>query len=193
MRASFVFSEVLTGLRRNITMTIAMILTTAISLGLLGGGLLVVADGDQDRGDLPRPGRGAGLPHQRRSRRRPRLQRSRPAAVLRSRAGEHLRGSRRSTSRASDEALRALPELFEEQPELADAGAPGGAAGVVPGQAERPGAVRRDRAGVRPARPGVQRVDRPARACSTGSSASSTACATRRSRWRSCRRSRRCC
>ncbi|HEY8371210.1 MAG TPA: permease-like cell division protein FtsX [Pseudonocardiaceae bacterium] len=42
MRASFVFSEVITGLRRNVTMTIAMILTTAISLGLLGGGLLVV-------------------------------------------------------------------------------------------------------------------------------------------------------
>ncbi|MGB2951429.1 MAG: permease-like cell division protein FtsX [Rhodococcus sp. (in: high G+C Gram-positive bacteria)] len=42
MRASFISSEVLTGLRRNITMTIAMILTTAISLGLFGGGLLVV-------------------------------------------------------------------------------------------------------------------------------------------------------
>lgn len=42
MRASFVFSEVVNGLRRNVTMTIAMILTTAISLGLLGGGLLVV-------------------------------------------------------------------------------------------------------------------------------------------------------
>ena len=42
MRASFVFSEVITGLRRNVTMTIAMILTTAISLGLVGGGLLVV-------------------------------------------------------------------------------------------------------------------------------------------------------
>jgi len=42
MRASFVLSEVLTGLRRNITMTIAMIITTAISLGLLGAGLLVV-------------------------------------------------------------------------------------------------------------------------------------------------------
>lgn len=42
MRTSFVFSEVVTGLRRNVTMTIAMILTTAISLGLLGGGLLVV-------------------------------------------------------------------------------------------------------------------------------------------------------
>ncbi|QTR05168.1 permease-like cell division protein FtsX [Saccharothrix algeriensis] len=42
MRTSFVFSEVVTGLRRNVTMTIAMILTTAISLGLLGGGLLIV-------------------------------------------------------------------------------------------------------------------------------------------------------
>lgn len=42
MRASFVLSEVLTGLRRNVTMTIAMILTTAISLATLGGGLLFV-------------------------------------------------------------------------------------------------------------------------------------------------------
>ncbi|PXY32565.1 permease-like cell division protein FtsX [Prauserella muralis] len=42
MRASFVFSEVVTGLRRNVTMTIAMILTTAISLGMLGVGLLFV-------------------------------------------------------------------------------------------------------------------------------------------------------
>ncbi|MDQ2723141.1 MAG: permease-like cell division protein FtsX [Actinomycetota bacterium] len=42
MRASFILSEVFTGLRRNITMTIAMIITTAISLGLLGAGLLVV-------------------------------------------------------------------------------------------------------------------------------------------------------
>src|SRR5437588_12359058 len=42
MRASFVFGEVATGLRRNVTMPIAMILTTAISLGLLGGGLLIV-------------------------------------------------------------------------------------------------------------------------------------------------------
>lgn len=42
MRASFVFSEVFTGLRRNVTMTVAMILTTMVSLLLLGGGLLVV-------------------------------------------------------------------------------------------------------------------------------------------------------
>jgi cell division transport system permease protein len=49
MRASFVLSEVLTGLRRNVTMTIAMILTTAISLAMLGGGLLVVRMIDKTR------------------------------------------------------------------------------------------------------------------------------------------------
>src|SRR6185312_10444096 len=49
MRASFVFGEVVTGLRRNVTMTIAMILTTAISIGLFGGGLLVLRLADQSR------------------------------------------------------------------------------------------------------------------------------------------------
>src|SRR5947199_150176 len=47
MRFSFLFREVVTGLRRNVTMTIAMILTTAISLGLLGTGLLAVNTLDQ--------------------------------------------------------------------------------------------------------------------------------------------------
>lgn len=47
MRASFLFSEAVTGLRRNVTMTVAMILTTAISLGLLGGGLLVIGTIDK--------------------------------------------------------------------------------------------------------------------------------------------------
>jgi cell division transport system permease protein len=42
MRSDFVVREVLTGLRRNVTMTIAMVLTTAISLGLVGTGLLAV-------------------------------------------------------------------------------------------------------------------------------------------------------
>lgn len=41
MRANFILSEVATGLRRNLTMTVAMIITTAISLGLLGAGLLI--------------------------------------------------------------------------------------------------------------------------------------------------------
>ncbi len=49
MRFGFLMSEVLTGLRRNVTMTVAMILTTAISIGLFGGGLLVLRLADQSR------------------------------------------------------------------------------------------------------------------------------------------------
>jgi cell division transport system permease protein len=49
VRAGFLVNEVVTGLRRNVTMTIAMILTTAISIGLFGGGLLVVRLADQSR------------------------------------------------------------------------------------------------------------------------------------------------
>ena len=41
MRMNFVLSEVAAGLRRNLTMTIAMVMTTAISLGFFGAGLLV--------------------------------------------------------------------------------------------------------------------------------------------------------
>jgi cell division transport system permease protein len=49
VRFSFLFNEVVTGFRRNITMTVAMILTTAISIGLFGGGLLVVRLADHSR------------------------------------------------------------------------------------------------------------------------------------------------
>jgi len=41
VRARFIVSEVGIGLRRNLTLTIAAIVTTAVSLALLGGGLLV--------------------------------------------------------------------------------------------------------------------------------------------------------
>jgi cell division transport system permease protein len=40
MRASFIFSEIGIGLRRNLTMTIAVIVTTAVSLAFFGFGLL---------------------------------------------------------------------------------------------------------------------------------------------------------
>lgn len=43
MRAQFVFSEIWIGLRRNLTMTVAVILTTAVSLALFGTGLLIRA------------------------------------------------------------------------------------------------------------------------------------------------------
>jgi cell division transport system permease protein len=49
VRFGFLLNEVWTGLRRNVTMTIAMILTTAISIGLFGGGLLVVRLADNSR------------------------------------------------------------------------------------------------------------------------------------------------
>jgi len=41
MRARLIFNEVGIGLRRNLTMTIALIITFAVSLGLFGGALLV--------------------------------------------------------------------------------------------------------------------------------------------------------
>jgi len=41
MRIRFVLSEVWTGLRRNLTMTLALIITIAVSLALFGAGLLV--------------------------------------------------------------------------------------------------------------------------------------------------------
>jgi cell division transport system permease protein len=41
MRASFIASEVGIGLRRNLTLTIAAVVTTAVSLALLGAGMLV--------------------------------------------------------------------------------------------------------------------------------------------------------
>ncbi len=49
MRFGFLLNEVLTGLRRNVTMTVAMILTTAISIGLFGGGLLVLRLADHSK------------------------------------------------------------------------------------------------------------------------------------------------
>src|SRR5437763_2717759 len=49
MRAQFVLQEVWTGLRRNLTMTIALIVVVAISLALLGTGFLFVKQVDNTR------------------------------------------------------------------------------------------------------------------------------------------------
>jgi cell division transport system permease protein len=49
MRAQFVFQEVWTGLRRNLTMTIALVVVVAISLSLLGTGLMFVQQVNQTR------------------------------------------------------------------------------------------------------------------------------------------------
>jgi cell division transport system permease protein len=49
MRAQFVLSEVWIGLRRNLTMTVALIVVVAISLSLLGTGLLFVKQVENTR------------------------------------------------------------------------------------------------------------------------------------------------
>ncbi len=49
MRAQFVFHEVWIGLKRNLTMTIALVVVVAISLSLLGTGLLFVKQVDNTR------------------------------------------------------------------------------------------------------------------------------------------------
>jgi cell division transport system permease protein len=46
MRAQFILSEVGQGLRRNLTMTVAVVVTVAISLALFGAGLLIRAQVD---------------------------------------------------------------------------------------------------------------------------------------------------
>lgn len=49
MRSNFVISEIWIGLRRNLTMTVALIVVVAISLSLLGTGLLFVKQVDATR------------------------------------------------------------------------------------------------------------------------------------------------
>jgi cell division transport system permease protein len=49
MRSNFVFQEIWVGLRRNLTMTVALIVVVAISLSLLGTGLLFVKQVDRTR------------------------------------------------------------------------------------------------------------------------------------------------
>jgi cell division transport system permease protein len=49
MRVQFVFSEVWIGLRRNLTMSVALVVVVAISLSLLGTGLLFVKQVDNTR------------------------------------------------------------------------------------------------------------------------------------------------
>jgi len=52
MRLNYVLSGVTTGLRRNISMSIAIVLTTAISLALLGSGLILIAKVDKMKTDF---------------------------------------------------------------------------------------------------------------------------------------------
>src|ERR671914_1864739 len=49
MRAQFVFQEIWIGLRRNLTMTLALIVTVAIAMALFGTGLLIKAQVDSSK------------------------------------------------------------------------------------------------------------------------------------------------
>ena len=49
MRGQFLFQEIWTGLRRNLTMTVALVVVVAISLSLLGTGFLFVKQVDNTR------------------------------------------------------------------------------------------------------------------------------------------------
>ena len=50
MAVKFIASEVAQGLRRNLSMTLAMIITTAVALGMLGAGVLVVMTASASQG-----------------------------------------------------------------------------------------------------------------------------------------------
>jgi cell division transport system permease protein len=50
MRFQYVFSEITNGLRRNLTMTIAVVITVAISIALFGTGLLIRAQSETTKG-----------------------------------------------------------------------------------------------------------------------------------------------
>jgi cell division transport system permease protein len=50
MRFQYILSEITTGLRRNLTMTIAVVITVAISIAFFGTGLLVRAQSDTTKG-----------------------------------------------------------------------------------------------------------------------------------------------
>ncbi|TDC46789.1 ABC transporter permease [Jiangella ureilytica] len=50
MRFQYVLSEIATGLRRNLTMTIALVIVVAISIAMLGAGLLVRSQADTTKG-----------------------------------------------------------------------------------------------------------------------------------------------
>ena len=47
MRAKYILSEVMVGLWRNVTMTVAMIITMAVSLTMLGASVLLYMQVDQ--------------------------------------------------------------------------------------------------------------------------------------------------
>ena len=138
MRVKYVLSEVLVGLWRNVTMTIAMIITMAVSLTMLGASVLMYMQVDDMKDFYYERDRGLDLP-------------ARPdvtdAAAHDARPGD-LDGDplvdeldlREPASRRT----RSSRSCAQDAPDLVNVGQAGPAARVVPGEAEGPGAVQDD-------------------------------------------------
>ncbi|WP_198014059.1 hypothetical protein [Phycicoccus elongatus] len=61
MRLGFILGEIWTGLRRNLSMAVSVVLVTMVSVLFFGLGLLASLQVDDDEGLLVRPGRGLDL------------------------------------------------------------------------------------------------------------------------------------
>ena len=62
MRFRHIFSETFAGLRQNLTMTLAVVMTMWVSLSLFGAGLLANQQVEPDEGPLVRQDRDLHLP-----------------------------------------------------------------------------------------------------------------------------------
>ena len=135
MRAQFVFGEVWIGLRRNLTMTVALVVVVAISLSLLGTGLLFVKQVDhtrtywQSRVQLSVYLCTAAMA----SPRAPRTDRSPPQSKRRSgRRWPAARGRLRHLP-VPGRGVRAVQDRAAQDPAFVNAGQPGPHPGLLPG------------------------------------------------------------
>ena len=158
MRAQFILSEIGIGLRRNLTMTVAVIVTTTVSLALLGVGLLVRAQVETmkdywydkvevsvflcaDGSDAPSCSDGVVTDDQRQQ------------------IGDDLNALpevEKVYYESKDEAFTHFKEQFKDSGDHRQRHRRPDA-GVVPGQARKSGAIRDRRERV-PGRPGVEEV-----------------------------------
>ena len=165
MRVKYVLSEVLVGLWRNVTMTIAMIITMAVSLTMLGASVLLYMQVDEMK-DFYYEQVEVSIFLKTRRHRRAARRRSRPSSTA-----DPLVES--VDLRDQGAGVREVQGDVRDAPDLVDVGRARTAARVVPGQAEGPGAVRADQRPSTRSQPGVDDDRRPAASCSTRSSTSS--------------------
>ena len=190
MRAGIMFSEVMAGLRRNVTMTIAMILTTAISLGMLGGGLIIARMTDQMKQIFGNKVEVTVYLTTAQSQADPNCTADLCADLLKELEANPEVASARYESQ--QQALERYNEMFAAAARAARHRVRGRAAGVVPRHAEQPGELPDDHHRATPGGPASTPSRTRARSW-IGCSRCSTACATPRSRSPSCRRSPRSC